>query len=114
VTLSFLVSRPTACQRLEPSSPSRAVSAAINTSSVVGKTAGKSASADFGGKPGAWAYAESPLVDGDRLVCTPGGGQATLVALNKKTGDVLWKCKDEITRLRAIVCEGFEANNYVE
>lgn len=46
---------------------------------------------DFGGKPGQWAYAESPLVDGDRLVVTPGGAQATLVALNKKTGDVLWK-----------------------
>jgi outer membrane protein assembly factor BamB len=46
---------------------------------------------DFGGKPGAWAYAESPLVDGDRVVVTPGGAQATLVALDKKTGAVLWK-----------------------
>ena len=46
---------------------------------------------DFGGKPGKWAYAESPLVDGDTLVCTPGGSDATLVALNKKTGDVVWK-----------------------
>jgi outer membrane protein assembly factor BamB len=46
---------------------------------------------DFGGQPGMWAYAESPLVDGDRLVCTPGGKEATLVALDKKTGDVIWK-----------------------
>lgn len=46
---------------------------------------------DFGGKPGQWAYAESPLVDGDVLVCTPGGSEATLVALNKKTGEVIWK-----------------------
>jgi outer membrane protein assembly factor BamB len=46
---------------------------------------------DFGGKPGIWAYAESPLVDGERVVVTPGGGQATLVALDKKTGAVLWK-----------------------
>jgi outer membrane protein assembly factor BamB len=51
----------------------------------------KSLRADFGGQPGAWAYAESPLIDGDVLVCTPGGAAATLVALNKKTGDVLWK-----------------------
>jgi len=29
-------------------------------------------------------------------------------------GDVLWKCRDEIKRLRAIVCEGFENSNYVE
>ena len=46
---------------------------------------------EFGGQPGTWAYAESPLVDGDVLVCTPGGSDATLVALNKKTGDVVWK-----------------------
>jgi outer membrane protein assembly factor BamB len=52
----------------------------------------KSLRADFGGQPGTWAYAESPLVDGDVLVCTPGGTQATVVALNKKTGAVVWKC----------------------
>lgn len=46
---------------------------------------------DFGGQPGIWAYAESPLIDGDILVCTPGGPDATLVALNKKTGHLLWK-----------------------
>jgi hypothetical protein len=31
-------------------------------------------------------------VDGDRLVCTPGGKDATMVALDKRTGDVIWKC----------------------
>jgi outer membrane protein assembly factor BamB len=46
---------------------------------------------DFGGKPGEWAYSESPLIDGNAVVCTPGGSEATIVALNKKTGDVLWK-----------------------
>jgi len=46
---------------------------------------------DFGGKPGIWAYAESPLIDGGVLVCTPGGPDATLAALNKKTGELLWK-----------------------
>ena len=38
-----------------------------------------------------WAYAESPLIDGDKLVATPGGSEATLVALDKKTGEVIWK-----------------------
>jgi outer membrane protein assembly factor BamB len=47
---------------------------------------------DFAGKAGQWAYAESPLVDGDLVVCTPGGSDATLVALDKKTGEVAWKC----------------------
>ena len=51
----------------------------------------KSLRADFDGKPGAWAYAESPLVDGDKLIVTPGGSQATMVALNKKTGGLIWK-----------------------
>lgn len=51
----------------------------------------KSLRDDFGGKPGHWAYAESPLVDGDWVVCTPGGEEATLVALDKKTGETIWK-----------------------
>lgn len=46
---------------------------------------------DFGGMPGNWAYSESPLIDGNVLVCTPGGSEATLVALNKQNGDVIWK-----------------------
>jgi outer membrane protein assembly factor BamB len=46
---------------------------------------------DFGGQPGLWAYSESPLIDGDMLVCTPGGAEATLAALNKKDGSVIWK-----------------------
>jgi outer membrane protein assembly factor BamB len=51
----------------------------------------KNLRSDFDGKPGRWAYAESPLIDGDVLVCTPGGTSATLVALNKKNGEVIWK-----------------------
>ncbi len=51
---------------------------------------------DFNGKPGTWAYAESPLVDGDKLVITPGGKEATIVALNKKNGDVIWKGQSEL------------------
>jgi outer membrane protein assembly factor BamB len=47
---------------------------------------------EFAGRPGNWAYSESPLIDGEKLVCTPGGDEATVVALNKNTGDVLWKC----------------------
>ena len=47
----------------------------------------------FGGKKGdAWGYSESVLIDGDRLVCTPGGEQAAVVALDKKTGADIWTC----------------------
>ncbi len=51
----------------------------------------KSIRKEFDGQPGEWAYAESPLVDGDAVVVTPGGTQATIVTLNKKTGAVIWK-----------------------
>ncbi len=37
-----------------------------------------------------WGYAESLLVDGDRLLCTPCGKRATMVALNRKTGQPVW------------------------
>jgi len=47
---------------------------------------------DFGGDSGTWRYTESPLVDGPALVCTPGAKDACMVALDKKTGEVLWKC----------------------
>jgi len=51
----------------------------------------KNLKADFGGKPGAWAYAESPLIDGNVLLCSPGGSSATVVALNKQDGSLIWK-----------------------
>jgi outer membrane protein assembly factor BamB len=46
---------------------------------------------EFAGVPGNWAYSESPLIDGNVLVCTPGGSAATIVALDKQNGDVIWK-----------------------
>jgi outer membrane protein assembly factor BamB len=46
---------------------------------------------DYGGQVGGWAYSESPLIDGDKLLVTPGGKKTTLLALDKKTGDTIWK-----------------------
>ena len=48
---------------------------------------------DFDGKMmSQWGFAESPLVDGDRLICTPGGKKDTVVALDKLTGKTIWSC----------------------
>ena len=73
---------------------------------------------DFGGKSGHWAYAESPLIDGDTLVCTPGGSEATLVALNKNTGETLWKCAapggDDAAYASAIPVEAAGLKQYVQ
>jgi outer membrane protein assembly factor BamB len=47
---------------------------------------------DFGGRMhSGWGYSESPLVDGNKLVCTPGGPDAAIVALDKKTGREIWR-----------------------
>src|SRR4029079_5341012 len=35
---------------------------------------------DFKGRSGGWNYTESPLVDGDKVICTPGGKDHTIVA----------------------------------
>lgn len=48
---------------------------------------------EFGGVPGMWNYRESPLVDGDKVVCTPGAPDAAIVALDKATGKTIWKSK---------------------
>jgi outer membrane protein assembly factor BamB len=53
----------------------------------------KSYSKDWGGRYGAWGFAESPLVDGDRLIVSPGGTKHSIVALNKATGEQLWTSK---------------------
>jgi outer membrane protein assembly factor BamB len=47
----------------------------------------------FGGKNIQWALAESVLVDGDRVICCPGGQQASVVALDKKTGETVWAAR---------------------
>jgi len=41
-----------------------------------------------------WGHAESPLVDGNKVICVPGGADAGLVALDKTTGETVWVCKD--------------------
>jgi outer membrane protein assembly factor BamB len=51
---------------------------------------------DLGGSVPPWGYAESPLVDGNRVVVTPGGGQGTMAAFDKSTGEALWQ-SSEIT-----------------
>jgi outer membrane protein assembly factor BamB len=40
-----------------------------------------------------WGYAESLLVDGDNVICTPCGKKATMVALNRKAGEQVWASK---------------------
>jgi outer membrane protein assembly factor BamB len=54
----------------------------------------KSLTRDLGGQlMSGWGYSESPLVDGDRVICSPGGARGTLAALDTETGKVIWRSK---------------------
>lgn len=49
---------------------------------------------DFGGSMmSRWKFAESPLVDGDRVIVSPGAKDAALVALDKTTGKEIWRAR---------------------
>lgn len=84
----------------------------------------KNLARDFGGKMmSVWAFSESPLIDGDRLICTPGGKEATMVALDKMTGETIWKCampnigsrgKDGAGYSTAVVSEACGVRQYVQ
>ncbi|MGD2095055.1 MAG: PQQ-binding-like beta-propeller repeat protein [Phycisphaerales bacterium] len=45
----------------------------------------------FQSKTATWALCESLLIDGNRLICCPGGPQTCMVALDKNTGSIVWK-----------------------
>jgi len=79
---------------------------------------------DLGGaaNPG-WKFSESPLVDGDRLLCTPGGHEDVIAALNKKTGEVIWQSpmpdigsngKDEAGYASIVISNGAGVKQYVQ
>jgi outer membrane protein assembly factor BamB len=70
----------------------------VSDGSIVWK---KNFAEDFQGKmESGWGYSESPLIDGNRLLCTPGGANAMVVALDKKTGKLEWAGKAPAGKLR--------------
>lgn len=55
-----------------------------------GKVAWTKSYEEFGARPQGWGFNESVLVDGDKVVCAPGGSKGAVVALNAKTGATVW------------------------
>lgn len=53
----------------------------------------KDMTADYGGEKPKYGVNESPLIVGEKLIFTPGGKEHNVVALNKKTGDLIWSSK---------------------
>jgi outer membrane protein assembly factor BamB len=55
---------------------------------------GKNILKEYGGSNPKWLISESPLVDGNRLIVSPGGSGAGIVALDKMTGAEIWRAKE--------------------
>jgi outer membrane protein assembly factor BamB len=69
------------------------------------------------GPPINWGYNESPLIDGDKLICCPGGPEGTMLALDKKNGQVLWRTKeltDQATNSSVVVATIDGVRQYVQ
>jgi outer membrane protein assembly factor BamB len=63
----------------------------------------------FDAKFGIWAFAENVIVDGDKVLCMPGGPRSRVVALDKRTGNTLW-INTEIEH-SAAYCSGIIVNH---
>jgi outer membrane protein assembly factor BamB len=64
-----------------------------------------------------WGYSESPLVDGDLVVVSPGGEKGTVVALDRKTGKIRWRTtalKDSASYASAVVADIGGVRQYVQ
>ncbi len=48
----------------------------------------------YQGKFPIWGMSENLLIDGNNVICTPGGKRASVIALNKTTGKVVWECEE--------------------
>ncbi len=46
---------------------------------------------EFGGRKQTWGYASSPVIAGNLIICEPGGPDASVAALDKVTGQTVWK-----------------------
>ena len=73
---------------------------------------------DFNGKiMSRWGYSESPLVDGNLVVCTPGGVDGTMIAFDKNTGAVVWRTTewtDDAGHSSPIVAEVDGVRQYIQ
>ena len=69
---------------------------------------------EFGGSNINWGLSESPLIDGDRIIVNAGGKGASVVALNKADGALVWKtADDEAGYSSAVISNGGGVKQYV-
>ena len=69
---------------------------------------------EYKGRNIRWGFSESPLIDGDRVIVSPGGSGAGVVALRKTNGSMIWKSEsDEAGYSSAVVAEVDDVRMYV-
>lgn len=64
-----------------------------------------------------WGFSESPLVDGNQLICSPGGSDGLLAAFNKRTGEVVWRTRswrEKAPYSSAVVAEIHGVRQYLQ
>ena len=64
-----------------------------------------------------WGYSESPLIDGNLVICTPGGDDGTIIALDKNTGATVWRVselKDKAAHSSIILAEVDGVKQYIQ
>jgi outer membrane protein assembly factor BamB len=72
---------------------------------------------DFGGELPQWGFCGMPLVDGKQVILIPGGKRGNLVALDKKTGELIWQSKeltDDVHYSSPIVVEIGGVRQYIQ
>lgn len=67
-----------------------------------GQVMWKKTMAELGGSTPGWGYCESVLVDGEAVLCTPGGEAGAVAALNKETGELLWQSSEVTDRAQYV------------
>ena len=68
----------------------------------------------FGGRNTSWGISESPLVDGKKIVVNAGGSGASVVALDKKNGNLIWKSQsDEAGYSSAVAAQAGGISHYI-
>jgi outer membrane protein assembly factor BamB len=72
---------------------------------------------DFNGKMmSSWGFSESPLIDGNLVICSPGGAEGTVMAFDKNTGTVVWRANeltDNASHSSAIIAEVDGIRQYI-
>ncbi|MBX9602309.1 MAG: PQQ-like beta-propeller repeat protein [Bryobacteraceae bacterium] len=79
---------------------------------------------DFGGRMmSVWKFSESPLIDGGRVIVTPGSPQAMIAALDKLTGKEVWRAavpsagpqgKDGAAYSSVVISNGAGVKQYIQ